>query len=143
MPMTHDEFASSAVGLPWVRWRSDWQAVDCYGLVILYHREVLGVDLGTVPQFGIGDGFAGLSDHWRECGTDDVDAVAWMAWRDGSPTHCGIMLHGGLCLHSEGHIDAQGRHVGSVRITPIRTMRRAYGTIKAYLYSPANALNSP
>ena len=141
--LTPDEFAARAVGIPWHRWRSDWDAADCYGAVILYHREVLGIDLGSVPQHGIGAGFESLSGQWVECSTDDPESVVWMAWRDGSPTHCGIMLHGGLCLHSEGHIDAQGRHVGSVRITPIRTMRRAYGTIKAYLYSPANALNSP
>lgn len=141
--MTPAEFASRAVGVPWVRWRSDWQAVDCWGLVILYHREVLGVDLGTVPQSDISAGFAVLAGQWAECSTDHPDAVAFMAWRDGSPTHCGIMLHGGLCLHSEGHIDAHGRHVGSVRLTPIRTMRRAYGTIRAYIHSPAHAINRP
>jgi cell wall-associated NlpC family hydrolase len=141
--MTPEEFASRAVGLPWVRWRSDWQAADCYGLVILYHREVLGVDLGAVPKAGIGDGFEALSDRWHECSTDEPDAVVWMAWRDGSPTHCGIMLPGARCLHSEGRIDEHGRHVGSVRITPLRTMRRAYGTIRAYRYSLPNAINRP
>lgn len=141
--LTPDEFSARAVGIPWHRWRSDWGAVDCYGLVILYHREVLGIDLGSVPQSDIDTGYAMLSGEWVECSTDDADAVVWMAWRDGSPTHCGIMLHGGMCLHSEGHIDAQGRHVGSVRLTPIRTMRRAYGTIRAYRYSPAHAPHSP
>ena len=141
--LTPDEFAARAVGIPWHRWRSDWGAADCYGLVILYHREVLGIDLGSVPQSDISAGYAMLSGEWVECSTDDLDAVVWMAWRDGSPTHCGIMLRGGMCLHSEGHIDAQGRHVGSVRLTPLRTMRRAYGTIRAYRYSPANATHSP
>lgn len=141
--LTPDEFTARAVGIPWHRWRSDWGAVDCYGIVVLYHREVLGIDLGPVPQSDISAGYAMLSGEWVECSTDDLDAVVWMAWRDGSPTHCGIMLHGGMCLHSEGHIDAQGRHVGSVRLTPIRTMRRAYGTIRAYRYSPAHATHSP
>lgn len=141
--MTPDEFAARAVGIPWQRWRSDWGAMDCWGLVILYHREVLGVDLGSVPQSDIGAGYAILAGEWVECSTDHPDAVAFMAWRDGSPTHCGIIHHGGLCLHSEGRIDVHGRHVGGVRLTSIRTMRRAYGTIRAYIYSPAHALNTP
>lgn len=141
--MTQSEFIERMVGVPWVRWGSDFSGSDCYGVVILYHREVLCIDLGAVPERDIGSGFAVLAGQWVECAEGDADAVAFMAWRDGSPTHCGIVLPGGMCLHSEGHIDEHGRHIGSVRLTPMRTMRRAYGTIRLYRHTASHAPHCP
>lgn len=128
--MTADEFAARAVGLPWVRWRSDWAACDCFGLLVLYHREVLGIDLGPVPQTDIATGFA-ESDGWQECGPDDGSAC-FMAWRNGAPTHCGVVLPGRQLLHAEGSPD----HPGSVRISRLTLVRRVYGELKFYHRAP-------
>lgn len=128
--MTAQEFATRAVGLPWVRWRSDWQAVDCFGLIVLYHREVLGIDLGAVPQLDIASGFH-AAQGWRECGIE-AGATCFMAWRNGAPTHCGILLPGAMVLHSEG----SDEHPGSVRITRLAAMQRAYGEIRFYRHDP-------
>lgn len=117
-------------GIPWVKWRSDWQACDCFGLIVLYFREVLGVELGEVPQTDIAAGFF-AADGWVECGPE-AGATAWMAWRGGAPTHCGILLPGDRLLHSEG---AETRP-GNVRVTRLSVMRRAYGDIRFYRYSP-------
>lgn len=127
--MTPQEFAARAVGIPWERWRSDWQAMDCFGLIVLYHREVLSIDLGAVPQTDIATGFD-MAHGWVEC-TQEAGSACFMAWRNGAPTHCGIVLPGDVVLHSEG---AQDRH-GSVRVTRIDAMRRAYGEIKFYKYT--------
>ena len=128
--MTAAEFVSRAVGLPWIRWRSDWQAVDCFGCIILYHREVLGVDLGDVPQSDIETGFHAAAG-WAEC-TEQDGATCFMAWKDGAPTHCGILLPGAMVLHSEGSPE----HPGNVRVTRLAVMRRAYGDLKYYKYTP-------
>lgn len=121
--MTATEFVRRAVGIPWVRWGSAWDGADCYGLIVLYCREVLGIELGDVPQTDIAAGFAEASG-WVACGPED-GAVGWMAWRDGAPSHCGIVLPGGSMLHSQGS-EGQG---GSVRVTRLAVLRRLYSDI--------------
>ena len=127
--MTPAEFVSRAVGLPWIRWRSDWQAVDCFGCIVLYHREVLDVDLGDVPQSDIAAGFHAATG-WAECSEQD-GATCFMAWKDGAPTHCGVLLPGAMVLHSEGSPERPG----NVRVTRLAVMRRAYGDLKYYKYT--------
>lgn len=129
--MTATEFVNRAVGLPWVKWRSDWDAMDCFGLIVLWHREVLGVDLGIVPHTDIAAGFASAAG-WVECGPE-AGATAWMAWRDDAPTHCGIVLPGKLLLHSEA---SERDGFGSVRVTRLAAVERVYGALRFYRYSP-------
>lgn len=131
--MTRDEFVQRAMGLPgipWMRWRSDWQACDCFGLLILYHREVLGIDLGPVPQTDLAGGFA-LATGWVRCG-QDAGAACFMAWRDGAPTHCGLVLPGGRLLHAEGWPDQPGR----VRISRLSAIAQVYGDLTFHRYGP-------
>jgi cell wall-associated NlpC family hydrolase len=127
--MTQTEFINRAVGLPWVRWRSDWAACDCFGLIVLYFREVLGIDLGQVPQTDIASGFASMPG-WSECGPD-AGATCFMAWSDGAPTHCGILLSPSQVLHSEG----DRKNGGSVRVSRISAMTRIYGDLHFYKYT--------
>lgn len=126
MLMTQAAFISRVVGIPWVRWRSDFDGADCYGLIVLYFREVLGIDLGAVPQSDIAAGFS-ATQGWQEC-PPEAGAACFMAWRNGAPTHCGLLAPGAMVLHSEGSQD----HPGSVRITRLAAMQRAYGEILFY-----------
>jgi len=128
--LSPSEFAARAVGIPWVRWRSDWAAADCFGLIVLYFREVLGVDLGAVPHTDIASGFAGAAG-WHEC-EPEAGATCWMAWRDGAPTHCGVLLTADTVLHSEGSDTVPG----SVRVSRLAAVRRMYGEIRFYRYAP-------
>jgi len=128
--LTPAEFAARAVGVPWIRWRSDWAAMDCFGCIVLYFREVLGVELGAVPQTDIASGFAEAAG-WVECGPE-AGATCWMAWHDGAPTHCGVLLTADTVIHSEGS-DQVG---GSVRVSRLAAVRRMYGTIVFYRYAP-------
>lgn len=129
--MTPEQFAQRAVGLPWVRWASSWAAADCFGLVLLYWREVHGAALGGVPRTDIESGFRALRDKWEPCEALP-GATAWMAWRDGAPRHCGVLLPGGLLLHAEGS-EERG---GSVRATRLPAMRRLYPDIRFYRPAP-------
>lgn len=129
--MTAEEFARRAVGMPWRRWASSWEACDCFGLVVLYFGEVFGVELGPVPQTDIATGFA-AARGWAECGPQP-GATAFMSWRDGAPTHCGVLLPGGQLLHAQ-----EGRPIaehGSVRITRLETMVRITPDIRFYRHA--------
>lgn len=130
--MTPQEFVSRAVGLPWVRWRSDWQAADCFGLVVLWHREVLGIELGGVPETDIGAGFATASG-WCEC-DPEPHTTAFMCFDQRGPTHCGIVLPGGQLLHAMGGEAFPGH--GSTVVSPLRMVRRLCGEIRTYRYTP-------
>lgn len=123
--MTPAEFVEKAVGLPWVKWRSDFDGLDCFGLAVLYHREVLGIELGAVPQLEIADGFA-RATGWREC----ESGVLFMAFKGEQAVHCGIILPWGDVIHSEGSDD----QAGNVRVSPLRTIRRMYGPLRRLEY---------
>lgn len=121
--MTPAEFAAKSVGLPWKKWRSDWEAVDCYGLLLLYLLHVQGIDLGEVPHTDIIDGFDTVSG-WEAC-EPQTGAIGWMAFRDGAPTHCGILLGRDRVLHAAGD-EERG---GSVRVSSLRFIRELYGVV--------------
>lgn len=130
--LTPSQFAARTVGLPWVRWRSDFDAADCYGIVVLYHRHVLGIELGEVPATDIASGFHAAAG-WSEC-EPEAGVTCFMSWRDGAPTHCGVLLTGTDVLHAEGNQD----HPGSVRVSRLAVVQRAYGLIKFYRYTDAH-----
>ncbi|CAN5718317.1 hypothetical protein BH10PSE18_BH10PSE18_08410 [soil metagenome] len=128
--LTPEEFVSRAVGIPWVRWRSDWTAVDCFGVVTLYYRTVLGIELGPVPGTDIAQGFH-ASQGWSECSAEP-GATCFMAWDDGAPTHCGVLLTTTDVLHADGSVE----HPGSVRVTRLRAMQQIHQDIRFYRYAP-------
>jgi hypothetical protein len=135
--MSPEEFANRAVGVPWVKWRADWDGMDCFGLVVMFFGRVLGVDLGAVPQTSIAEGFS-QAQGWTECGPGDEAGAgvastitAWMAWHAGAPTPCGVVLPGGLLLHADG---TESRP-GNVRVSRLDAMRRLCGDIRFYRYT--------
>lgn len=132
--MTPAEFAAHSVGVPWVRWGSSWSGMDCYGLIVLYAREVWGIDLDAVPRTDIADGFSALRDDWPEC-EPAPGAAAFMAWHGGAPRHCGMLLAGDMLLHSEGDVSRGG----SVRLTRLAAMRRLYDDIRFHAYAGSAA----
>jgi len=124
--MTPTEFVRLAVGIPWARGRSDWRGADCFGLVVLYFREVIGVDLGPVPMLEMPEGFAAATG-WEEC-TPEPGSTGWMAWHKGAPAHCGILLPAGMLLHSDGD---HGRP-GAARLTRLAVMQRFYTDLRFF-----------
>lgn len=122
----------AAPGIPWRRWCSSWDACDCWGLLSLWHREVLGVDLGGVPQTTLADGWPAVAGDWRELPGPEAHATIWMAWRDGAPMHCGVLIDAGRVLHAEAN-EATG--AGSVRITRLPALLRIYGTPRYYRHT--------
>jgi cell wall-associated NlpC family hydrolase len=130
--VTPEQFAARADAMPWRRWACGWDACDCYGLVVLYWREVLGIDPGPVPQTDIAAGFA-HARGWAECGPEP-GTTAFMSWHAGRPSHCGILLPGGMLLHAQQF--APGSDDGSVRMTRLAAMARLYPALRFYRYTP-------
>lgn len=133
--MTREQFVAECMRMPamqWVRWAADIERreCDCWGLVTLYFRHVVGVDLGAVPQTDIEAGYWTAHDRWPEC-EPGAGAVVFMAWADGRPRHCGIVLGGGMLLHAEGD---EGRG-GSVRLTRLAAMARVYPDLRFHRYA--------
>jgi cell wall-associated NlpC family hydrolase len=123
------EFVRLAIGIPWVRWKSEWSGADCFGLIVLYFREVIGLDLGSVPNVDIGEGF-NSDPGWLECGPQ-AGATCFMCWSDGAPMHCGILLDSQTVLHAEGS-EVRG---GSTRVSRLSAMRKLWPDIRFYRYS--------
>jgi hypothetical protein len=131
--MSPAEFVGRAVGLPWKRWRSDWEAADCFGLIVLVHIEVLGIDLGPVPRTDIASGFS-AARGWVEC-VEEEGATCFMTWRDGAPTHCGWLAGGGMVLHAQEGYPVPEH--GSTRLTRLSVLKRACPDIRFYRYEGA------
>jgi cell wall-associated NlpC family hydrolase len=132
--MTPDEFAQRCTAMDgprYVRWRADWQCADCYGILVLYWRHVVGIELRPHPgtSSGMADGFAALGEHWRELSGPQPGACGFMAWDGGLPRHCGVVLPGGELLHTEA--ESPGRS-GGPRSTRLAAMRRLYPDLRFY-----------
>jgi len=101
--------------------------MDCYGLVVLYYREVLGIDLPDVPHEELAYGFSMIGGAWERT-ESAVDGVGFMSYRGDTPTHCGLYVGDGWLLHSHGNNEVGG----SVRMTKLDAMKRIYGRIEFY-----------
>lgn len=129
--MTPAEFAARCMALDgprYARWSTGWAELDCFGLVALYWREVHGRELHPTPLASMADGFAAVGSAWVECGPQP-GACGFMAWLDGQPRHCGVLLPGGELLHTEDP--------GGPRITRLPAMQRLYPDIRFYAPTPA------
>lgn len=128
--MTPAEFVDKAVGIRWKKDAAGWDGCNCYGLIMLWYRHVHGLVLATPLETEIVAGFH-AAQGWHEC-APELGATCWMAWRDGAPNHCGVMLSPTEVLHAEG----SQVHPGSVRVSSLRAVRFCYGEIRFYRYTP-------
>jgi cell wall-associated NlpC family hydrolase len=100
-----DAFVNAYVGVPF-RWDGrDRRGVDCWGLAVLFYRDVLGVAL---PDWHKGDNgrdwinatiAAERSDNWRKL-DEPRDGCLVLVAPGGRPGHIGIFHRGGV-LHAQ------------------------------------------
>lgn len=129
--MTH--WSARYVGLPFRRGGRDRQGIDCWGLVRLVYREVLGIDLPTY------DGLAGpveleelreivktgASGAWRAVSQPcELDILLFRPWP--SAPHVGLFCGAGRMLHADrsgtqvalvAHPRWRSRRIGQYRHT--------------------------
>lgn len=51
------DFVRRVIGVPWANRACSFEKVDCWGLVVLYYRHVLGIELHQTPDYEAGADF--------------------------------------------------------------------------------------
>jgi cell wall-associated NlpC family hydrolase len=110
--METGDFVRRALGVPFIVGGRDWSGWDCWGLVYLAHRELLGIDVPVLAAdydaaSSVGD-LGALVDRerpvWREVERPAFGDVAlFRVCR--FETHVGFVLERGQmihCLHGAG-----------------------------------------
>lgn len=128
--MSKDDFLSRALGIPWRNRACSFDAADCWGLVVLYYRHVLGTELHQTPDYEAGGDFLTCYDadvvFWNREGSF-VDDGIFVAWVGSHPVHVGLIIDG-RALHSRGDN-------GHVRSDAIRTIQKLFTRVEFYSYA--------
>lgn len=106
------DFISKAIGVQWANRACSFDKVDCWGLVVLYYRHVLGIELHQTPDYEAGEDFF-------TCYQGDV--VFW--FQTDKPVEGGIFV---------GYRGAQPAHVGLVLNRQALQRQRAHGLVTGY-----------
>jgi len=123
--MTHDEFLKAVIGKPWVNRADGMNEFDCWGLVVAYYREVLGI---TIPVYLGGDIQSGYLEEIESGRWKEGQGIVFMCFIDGIPSHCGLVFDNQV-LHSNGW-----KGSGQVTMQPLRKIQRIFKDVKIYAY---------
>ena len=128
--MSKDDFLSRVLGIPWRNRACSFDAADCWGLVVLYYRHVLGIEIHQTADYEAGGDFLTCYDadvvFWlRE--ESFVDGGIFVAWVGSHPVHVGLIIDG-RALHSRGDN-------GHVRSDAIRTIQKLFTRVEFYSYA--------
>lgn len=119
-----DEFIKKTVGVKWQDRACTFEAMDCWGLVILYYQHVLGLHLddvigytskkvtiesATKPE---------LNKHWVK--SDAVTNAIFVAYVGDNPVHVGIVIDD-YALHAAGK-----NNRGQVQYNRISALEKFY-----------------
>lgn len=130
------EFVERMVGVEWKHRRYDFGGVDCHGLVILYYREVLGIDIGVPPGYHDDRSMQDCwhdeeqSGKWEQVDRPAEDTVVFTCYNGDRPAHVGIMISRTHALHCRGSIDEPGR----VEVHKIKVLERMAGRVTFHRY---------
>lgn len=133
--MSKEEFLARVLGIPWKNRACTFEEADCWGLVTLYYRHVLGIEIHQTPDYEAGCDFLTCYDadvvFWQR---EDsfIDDGIFVAWVGSNPVHVGLIIDG-RALHSRGDN-------GHVRPDAIRTIQKLFTRVEFYSY--ANNRNS-
>ena len=79
--------------------------MDCWGLVVLYYRHVLGLELHHIAGYESGADFITCYEqehaHWRRVPVAAIGCIA-VFYRGDVPAHIGVMISPVKCLHARG-----------------------------------------
>ncbi|XHA15330.1 NlpC/P60 family protein [Citrobacter farmeri] len=136
--MSKDDFLSRVTGIPWQNRACSFEAADCWGLVVLYYRHVLGIEIHQTADYESCSDFLTCYDSdvvfWRHTEHFSDDGI-FVAWIGSNPVHVGLIVDG-RALHSRGEN-------GHVRSDAIRTIQKLFTKVEFYSYAgnrnPASA----
>lgn len=133
--MNQQNFIDKVIGLPWVDRASSFESVDCYGLVTLYYKHVLGIDLPIITGYEAGEcdtsqGWQSGISQWQEMDKPSKDGLLFTSYKDGKPSHVGITISATKVLHARGFVGCAGK----VEIHSIRAVEAIYGKISFHKF---------
>tara|TARA_R100000951_G_scaffold2179_1_gene3697 strand:+ start:97 stop:516 length:420 start_codon:yes stop_codon:yes gene_type:complete len=132
--MHQNEFIEKIIGKPWVNRASSFDGADCWGVVVLYYKHVLNIDIPTVQGFIENDQFEKCYSEnlhlWEEVKSAVVAGLVFTCYKGKSPSHVGVCIGGGKVLHSRGTEDNHGK----VEIHSIRAIEAVYGKITLHKF---------
>ncbi|ARU94549.1 NlpC/P60 family protein [Tatumella citrea] len=128
--MTNDEFIRRVIGRPWANRACSFSQMDCWGLVVLYYRHVLNKELHHIPGYESESDFVTCymqeRAHWQKV-IYLVKGCLAVFYRGEYPSHVGVMISPGKCLHSRGE-------QGFVRIDSPLTLTKVYQRVEYLKY---------
>lgn len=123
------EFISLMIGKPWANRACTPDAVDCWGLVVLYYRQVLGIELHQTPDYESGADFftcyQGDIVFWQPV-PHPAEGGIFVGYKGSQPAHVGLVLMR-QALHSRGEN-------GSVRQDSMMLIQRAFTKVEYFRY---------
>ena len=123
------DFIRKAIGVPWSNRACSFDKVDCWGLVILYYRHVLGIELHHTPDYEADQDFftcyEGDVVFWRSV-DKPFEGGIFVGYRGLQPAHVGLVLNR-HALHSRGEN-------GSVRMDSLLVIQRAFTKVEYFEY---------
>lgn len=128
--MRKSEFIDKVTGVPWADRACSFDAMDCWGLVVLYYRHVLGIEIHHAPDYEAGADFLTCFSnevvYWSLSDVIAEDGI-FIAWYGSQPVHVGLIVEG-RALHSRGES-------GHVRADNIRTIQKLFTRVEFYNYA--------
>lgn len=136
--MRKSEFIEKVTGVPWADRGCTFEEMDCWALVVLYYRHVLGIEIHHTPDYEAGEDFmtcfTGEVVFWQRSEIFTEGGI-FIAWYGSQPVHVGLTIDG-FALHSRGES-------GHVRADSIRTIKKLFTRVEFYQYaSDSNSARS-
>lgn len=102
--MKRDEFINRMLDVPWVNRACSFDTCDCWGLVVLYYRHALGIeihhDAGYESDRDFVTCYQGEVEFWQRT-NHPVDDGIFIGYIGSQPAHIGLIIDG-QAFHSRG-----------------------------------------
>ena len=124
--MTTGQFVERAVCVPFLDKGRSYDGWDCWGLVVCYYRDVLGVVLPSYDDYDTVRNHKALvrlfttnAPEWRKV-LAAIDGRVALIFRGALPLHAGLVIaNGRRILHCEEDVGTVSEPIGRFRIEGI------------------------
>lgn len=107
------------IGVPFTHQGRSFKGADCYGLVILYYKEILGINIidttikANQPRRVYANFLKEITQNWEECKKqkNSVVALCMHVEHPQMVTHFGVMIDDDTMLHT---LDKQNSHLVNI-----------------------------
>ena len=132
--MTNGEFIRRTLGVKWVNRACSFDALDCWGLIVLYYKEVLNIELPTVQGYeskgvNIDDGYEQNINLWTNI-KKPVNGAMVVFYIGNKAAHVGIVIDNKI-LHARGDVKVNGR----VELHSIRAVQSQFTKSKFFMFT--------